>query len=47
MIVINHQPYECSNFDEVKEFISDVFLNDQRAVSMSSLHAISGLGIGN
>ena len=41
------QPYESSNFDEVKEFISDVVLNDQRAVSMSSLHAIYGLGIGN
>ena len=40
-------PYESSNFDEVKEFISDVVLNDQRAVSMSSLHAIYGLGIGN
>ena len=41
------QPYESLNVDEVKEFISDVVLNDQRAVSMSSLHAIYGLGIGN
>ena len=41
------QPYESLNFDEVKEFISDVVLNDQRTVSMSSLHAIYRLGIGN
>ena len=41
------QPNESSNFDEVKDLISDVVLNDQQAVSMSYLHAIYGLGIGN
>ena len=41
------QPNESSNFDEVKDLISDVVLNDQQAVSMSYLHAIYGLGIGD
>ena len=39
-------PYAVSNFDEVKEFVSDIILQDQRAVSISSLHDIYGLGIG-
>ncbi|XP_066933544.1 uncharacterized protein [Clytia hemisphaerica] len=39
--------YETSNFAEVKEFVSDVILGDQRAVSIASLHEIYGLGIGD
>ena len=38
--------YDHSNFDQVKEFVKDMILNDQRAISMKSLHNIYGIGIG-
>ena len=38
--------YDTSNFEEVKEYVTEVILDDRRAVSMSCLHHIYGLVLG-
>ena len=35
-----------SNFNEVKEYIQEIIIGDQRATSMKILHDIYGIGIG-
>ena len=44
---ISGSSYDTSNFDDVKQFVYDVVLGDQRAISIGSLHELYGLGIGN
>ena len=39
-------PYDRSNFEEVREYVRDVVLNEKCATSIKVLHEIYGLGIG-
>ena len=39
-------PYDRSNFEEVREYVRDVVLNEKYATSIKVLHEIYGLGIG-
>ena len=39
-------PYDKSNFEEVREYVRDVVLNEKYATSIKVLHKIYGLGIG-
>ena len=39
-------PYDRSNFEEVREYVRDVVLNQIYATSIKVLHEIYGLGIG-
>lgn len=39
--------YSKSNYEEVKEFVNDVIIQEKKPASMKLLHEIYGLGIGN
>ena len=38
--------YSQSNYEEVKEYVKNMVIENQCATSMKTLHAIYGLGIG-